>query len=80
MPYQGAGVISAIRNGSDVIQDGGRKRKLLLLLDRASKTLSILLGMHAADVVTFIAIYFGSPVSSTNSITALAVTLSSELC
>ena len=43
MPHQGAGAISASGNGSDVIQDGGRKRKLLLLLDRASKGLLILL-------------------------------------
>ena len=41
MPYQGAGATSDSGNGSDVIQDGGRKRKLLLLLDGASKTLSI---------------------------------------
>ena len=41
MPHQGAGAISASGNGSDVIQDGGRKRKLLL--DGASKSLLILL-------------------------------------
>ena len=42
-PYQGAGAISASGNGSDVIQDGGRKRKLHLHLDGVSKGLSILL-------------------------------------
>ena len=43
IPYQGAGAISASGNGSDVIQDGGRKRKLHLHLDGVSKGLSILL-------------------------------------
>ena len=43
IPYQGAGAISASGNGRDVIQDGGRKRKLHLHLDGVSKGLSILL-------------------------------------
>ena len=37
MPNQEAGAISAFGNASDVIQDGGRKQKLLLLLDGAWK-------------------------------------------
>ena len=54
-PHQGAGAISASTNGNDVIQDGGRKRKLLLLLDGASKGLLILLTfalMGAFDYTT----------------------------
>ena len=47
MHHQGAGAISASGKGSDVIQDGGRKRKLLLLLDGASKSLLILLASFA---------------------------------
>ena len=43
MPYQGAGATSTAGNGRDAIQDGGRKRKLPLHLDRASETLPILL-------------------------------------
>ena len=35
--------MSASENGRDIIQDGGRKRKWLLLLDRDSKTLPLLL-------------------------------------
>ena len=36
-PYQGAGAISASGNGRDVIQYGGRKRKLRLCFDRIKK-------------------------------------------
>ena len=43
MPPQDAGATSASGTRSDIIQDGGRKRKLHLHLDGASKILSILL-------------------------------------
>ena len=38
VPHQGAGAISASGNECDIIQDGGRKRKLRLRLDRAPKS------------------------------------------
>ena len=41
VPGQGAGATSASRNRSDVIQHGGRNRKLHLHLDGTSKSLSI---------------------------------------
>ena len=42
-PYLGAGADSASENGRDIIQDGGRKRNWLLLLNGGSKTYRILL-------------------------------------